>query len=722
MKNTRKKGFTIVELVIVIAVIAILAAVLIPTFSNIINKAKQSADNQLIKNLNTALTIDSTTNGKHSTMQSALDAVFEAGYDVAQINANKTDNEILWDSKNDVFCYFDNDKGAVEYIPEFSGKEAAADVDYFVIKDVKVAGDLSDKYSNYLRSCELTEITTDKGLDVGNTAVTTINYNTDADQSVIIRTNGGTLNVGASGNTAKGQIWHYGTLDTAIVYTEITCFHTHGTINYMELKAGKAIAEANGIIYLMKAESATAAAEENGGVIIIPASATSSDIQTSDLPTGYVVTSTGTTQPEGLAVKIANANGFSGSGTQSDPFLIYDYETMQKISSFYDMGYYYFKVKDGVSEIDCSSWIPVKLNGSFDGNGVALNNLDKGVFDCVDGETSTIKNFTINANISGTSGVGAVVYDSNTLNLTIDSVNVHGTLIGATWVTPYVEFGPGPAFAWNLTIKNCVSDATLVATSGSASGFVGHPYDDVSNGSVNGASLITIIDSAYIGNMSATGNVNGSNFKYFTINGNDNRIKTQYSDKFISKLGMNPEGTLYNTPADASGYPVIVNSDGSKTFLAGNYGKNGADVYKPTDKKAALNKTAQSSLPSNIGDVFTINKVAGASKAFVSLQIAPNDKNNYGSYVGTYMSEEIDLSGVDANSTFTSETIKYFTINVNSGVTSQTGLSGNIFNVVNPAYGKNAYSSASVQIVQIDNNNNVLNITSIQIAGAHAAE
>ena len=42
MKNN-KKGFTIVELVVVIAVIAILAAVLIPTFSSITNSARESA-------------------------------------------------------------------------------------------------------------------------------------------------------------------------------------------------------------------------------------------------------------------------------------------------------------------------------------------------------------------------------------------------------------------------------------------------------------------------------------------------------------------------------------------------------------------------------------------------------------------------------------------------------------------------------------------------------
>ena len=46
MKRTNKKGFTIVELVIVIAVIAILAAVLIPTFSGVINKATDSANLQ----------------------------------------------------------------------------------------------------------------------------------------------------------------------------------------------------------------------------------------------------------------------------------------------------------------------------------------------------------------------------------------------------------------------------------------------------------------------------------------------------------------------------------------------------------------------------------------------------------------------------------------------------------------------------------------------------
>lgn len=50
MKKSNKKGFTIVELVIVIAVIAILAAVLIPTFTNVIDKANESACLQEARN------------------------------------------------------------------------------------------------------------------------------------------------------------------------------------------------------------------------------------------------------------------------------------------------------------------------------------------------------------------------------------------------------------------------------------------------------------------------------------------------------------------------------------------------------------------------------------------------------------------------------------------------------------------------------------------------
>ena len=56
MKRNNKKGFTIVELVIVIAVIAILAGVLIPTFSGIVKKAQLNAALQEAKTIMTNYT------------------------------------------------------------------------------------------------------------------------------------------------------------------------------------------------------------------------------------------------------------------------------------------------------------------------------------------------------------------------------------------------------------------------------------------------------------------------------------------------------------------------------------------------------------------------------------------------------------------------------------------------------------------------------------------
>ncbi len=50
-KKNNRKGFTTVELVIVIAVIAILATALIPTFGGLISKANETADARTAENI-----------------------------------------------------------------------------------------------------------------------------------------------------------------------------------------------------------------------------------------------------------------------------------------------------------------------------------------------------------------------------------------------------------------------------------------------------------------------------------------------------------------------------------------------------------------------------------------------------------------------------------------------------------------------------------------------
>lgn len=58
-----RRAFTITELVIVIAVVAVLAAVLIPTFSNVIGNSKKSHDEQFVKEINVALNAYTVENG-----------------------------------------------------------------------------------------------------------------------------------------------------------------------------------------------------------------------------------------------------------------------------------------------------------------------------------------------------------------------------------------------------------------------------------------------------------------------------------------------------------------------------------------------------------------------------------------------------------------------------------------------------------------------------------
>ena len=76
MKKTNKKGFTLVELVIVIAVLLILAAVAIPTVSGVIARANEATDAANAKSIETAikyaLVDNETNNGTAANVGDAL--------------------------------------------------------------------------------------------------------------------------------------------------------------------------------------------------------------------------------------------------------------------------------------------------------------------------------------------------------------------------------------------------------------------------------------------------------------------------------------------------------------------------------------------------------------------------------------------------------------------------------------------------------------------------
>lgn len=110
-----QRGFTIVELVIVIAVIAILAAVLIPTFTSLINKANISADQQAVRQMNTALAIDEAENGRAETVEQALDVLNKAGYKANEYIALADGYQFFWDQSTNRVVLYNNNGNKIEY-------------------------------------------------------------------------------------------------------------------------------------------------------------------------------------------------------------------------------------------------------------------------------------------------------------------------------------------------------------------------------------------------------------------------------------------------------------------------------------------------------------------------------------------------------------------------------------------------------------------------------
>lgn len=151
-KNTRK-GFTTVELVIVIAVIAILATVLVPTFSNMINQANLSADKQNVRNMNMVLLtyMIEGTEDFGDVRKQLLDGGYKTGEKFAP---NTKGYRYLWYAEKNVILLVNAD-GEVEYPEEYVGLEERPydvnktpnnpddDIVYNVIEDIRLCFDLS---------------------------------------------------------------------------------------------------------------------------------------------------------------------------------------------------------------------------------------------------------------------------------------------------------------------------------------------------------------------------------------------------------------------------------------------------------------------------------------------------------------------------------------------------------------------------------------------------
>ena len=264
MKRTNKKGFTIVELVIVIAVIAILAAVLIPNISKLVRKANESNDVSLAKNMNTLLTMDEAENGKATNMYDVLIALENGGFKLSTLNPRASGNVFAWDKANNQIVYLSKDKIL------FQAKEVKDHGDlYITTRDADTFKNFPG-YSFYLVQDLTADVELEKGsnLDTGEFTLTgTVSCKTGEDVDIRGKIKG-TLTV----DSTAGKITNYSIVENVeIVNTASTSYHEKGQVQTFTINdtlKGKVVFENSAYVKTLVQNNTNAESKvENKGFI-----------------------------------------------------------------------------------------------------------------------------------------------------------------------------------------------------------------------------------------------------------------------------------------------------------------------------------------------------------------------------------------------------------------------------------------------------------------------
>lgn len=398
-KFRNSKAFTIVELVIVIAIVAILAAVLIPTFVNVAKEAKVTSDKTMVKNLNTALAVDEAVNGKPKTCYDALEVAKESGYSADKLTPVSS-GDILWDSESNRFLLVDGDNivfkddstesvdgvgvwkmidaeelAQISAIEEESSASAASTVSTVKTKLSVAYADTSKTYSYYLKngagwptSLKVNGV----GIDVGENNNVNINYESSSTETVVVRTNGGSLTVNG------GSVLNYGYAAKVAPKSGKYVMGENFTAEYIDFIGSTA--------EISISESATFK------VYALPTDSTLSI----DIPEGA-------TNAYGVDIQVVNGQvqyqAFGGGtsdvlqiGTESYPYIVSSQEVFEKITD-----------KNGYYNIDCNVEISSETTFSAESVTLDLNNNQLTCSEKLTCNDITIKNGTIVDNSSNNS-------------------------------------------------------------------------------------------------------------------------------------------------------------------------------------------------------------------------------------------------------------------------------------------------------------------------------
>lgn len=596
MNLKKKKGFTIIELVIVIAVIGILTAVLVPTFINLTAKANEAADQSLVKNLNTALKMEEQTAGhqKAPTLQGAVDDLENQGYLLNQI-VSKSGQDLLWDQEKNEFVLDKEDK--------YSGGN------YWQIVD-RIPN--NPKYSYYAsKSFGETASGFPYGFDAGeNTNIKTINYlNEGAGKNVAIRTNNAltTLNIKAP----LDDVYHYGNANVVnVTNVKKTSYHENGAVATINVKEGKVEVEKDAFVGKIAVDKdATSSIVE----VVTTGTVFGTDIIAYD-PTNYNHGSLTETEKE-AAASYDLVEDVETIDISTDAIQIDNADALINIANMQSQGLVTGALTiELIADIDLQgrSWVPFGADIGTYGSGSnakPFSNAFEGVFD---GKNHTIKGLSngtykgIQTQNSSTPFVGEnygfIVNVKNTIeikDLTFSDVNIDAKDAKICGIAVAVTQGSNtefnPTFGSKVTLNNVdvVGNSSIVAKD-KVGGLIG--YATAPSGNTTNIELIDCdvnakvsIDSedgyrigGLIGQMGDRSSVTvkgGSSFSgsVSIINGGSNPasgaivgFKSRSSDLYVSDFSatgeiIEPVNTKGNKVVDTNGLALLwaqkVNTD-----------------------------------------------------------------------------------------------------------------------------------------------------------------
>jgi hypothetical protein len=473
--------------------VAILAAVLIPTFVSVVNKANVSNDTALVKNINITLAAEEITDGKPATMHDALVMAERGGFDVSKLTP-RSSGDIVWDSATNRFALVDKD-GKKVFSENDKDIPQNASV-WKIVKDLNGANG-NTKYSSYLAGDNATgDVVVSTGFDAGkNMGLSTVTYNTPNEQNVVIRTNGGKLVV----NAAKSHVEHY-YIANEVEVKEVSdsTYVEYGVVGKMTVAASKkVVVKSAAVVGEITGDKKDITNE--GFVAKMPdetGTETNVSVSTYEQLQGLALAST-----VGVTLNtISITNDIDLTGKAWQPF---GYNEQAPFKGTIDGGNHTIK---GLSPNGYVSVVKV-TNSTNQNTGSAYGFITMA-------EDATVKNLKfvdVDIDIADGLAVGAVVGNAIGTKLTIENVTVSGSVSGKDKIGGFVGLaGYFKSTNFTLTIKNSTNNATVNAyctdNYNRAGGFVGGLGGDMDNGKIV-CKLVTFENCTNTGNVIVTGSI-----------------------------------------------------------------------------------------------------------------------------------------------------------------------------------------------------------------------